>query len=90
METPVKILNIPVIAAAASMFATVVFAASLSATGVVKSVDTKRDSITLMDGSSYTLTEGFEAETFKAGEKVKIVFESKHGKKMASSVKVVK
>ena len=41
-----------------------------SATGVVKNVDMKKDSITLSDGKVYILTEGFEAETFKAGEKV--------------------
>jgi Cu/Ag efflux protein CusF len=66
------------------------FAAGMSASGVVKSVDTKHDSITLADGSMYTLAEGFEAETFKAGQKVTISFKMNHGKMMASSVKVVK
>jgi Cu/Ag efflux protein CusF len=66
------------------------FAASMSASGVVKSVDTKHDSITLADGSVYTLGEGFEAETFKTGQKVTISFKMNGGKMMASSVKVVK
>ena len=85
-----KIMSLPVFFAASCLLATAAFAASLSANGVVKSVDTKHDSITLVDGSTYTLAEGFEAETFKAGEKVAIVFQKKNGKMMASSVKVVK
>jgi Cu/Ag efflux protein CusF len=85
-----KIINLPAVFAASLLLATTAFAASMSTSGVVKSVDTKHDSITLMDGSSYTLGEGFEAETFKAGEKVAIVFVKKNGKMMASSVKAVK
>jgi Cu/Ag efflux protein CusF len=86
----VKIFNLPTILATSCMLATVSLAAGTSANGVVKSVDTKGDSITLMDGSVYTLTEGFEAETFKPGQKVTVVFVIKNGKMMASSVKVVK
>ena len=82
--------NIPVFVVAASLLATAAFAANMSATGVVKSVSTKSDSITLADGSVYILAEGFEAENFKAGEKVAIVFAMKNGKMIASSVKVVK
>jgi len=65
-------------------------AANMSANGVVKSVDTGRDAITLMDGSVYTLAEGFEAEKFTTGEKVTIIFMVKNGKMIATSVKVVK
>ena len=85
-----KIINIPVFVAAAGLLATVAFAADMSATGVVKSVDTKGDAITLVDGSVYILAEGSEAENFKAGEKVAIVFVLKNGKMIASSVKVMK
>ena len=85
-----KLLSIPAIFAASTLIATVAFAANLSANGVIKSVDTKSDSITLVDGSKYVLSEGFEAETFHAGQKVAIVFTTKNGKMMASSVKVTK
>ena len=76
--------------AATGLIATAAFAASMTANGVVKSVDTKGDSITLVDGSVYTLAEGFEAEKFVAGEKVTIIFKNKNGKMIATSVKVVK
>jgi Cu/Ag efflux protein CusF len=85
-----KIINLPVFFATSCLLATVAFAANMSANGVVKSIDNKDDSITLMDGSVYTLAEGFEAETFKTGQKVAIIFVTKNGKMMASSVKVVK
>lgn len=76
----------------------VVIAASLTAfgasaatiNGVVKSVDSKHDAITLQDGSMYTLAEGSEAENFKTGTKVAITYAKQHGKNIASSVKVVK
>ncbi len=85
-----KILSIPALFAASTLIATVAFAANMSANGVIKSVDTKSDSITLVDGSQYILSEGFEAETFKAGQNVAIIFTTKSGKMMASSVKVTK
>jgi Cu/Ag efflux protein CusF len=59
-------------------------------TGVVKSVDTSHDSITLTDGNVFTLAEGSEAENFKPGTKVAITFAKKHGDKVASSIKIVK
>jgi Cu/Ag efflux protein CusF len=85
-----KNIYLPAMLAASLAFATSTFAASQSTSGVVKSVDTKNDSITLVDGSSFTLGEGFEAESFKVGEKVVITFTKKNGKMMASSVKAVK
>lgn len=85
-----KLVNIPVSFVAVSLFATISAAASMSAIGVVKAVDTKHDSITLMDGKIYVLGEGFEAETFKIGEKVSIIFKKKNGRIVASSVKAVK
>ena len=57
---------------------------------MVKNVDMKKDSITLSDGKVYILTEGFEAETFKAGEKVAILFHGKGGRLFATSVKQLK
>ena len=85
-----KKILIPAFVATIGLIATAAFAASMTANGVVKSVDTKGDSITLVDGSVYTLAEGFEAEKFVAGEKVTIIFKSKNGKMIATSVNVVK
>ena len=84
-----KISNFLIMIAAACIFATIASAANMSASGVIKSVDSQHDSITLVGGGVYTLSEGFEAETFKAGEKVNIIFETKNGKMIASSVKAV-
>lgn len=89
MENNMKIINLSVMTLAVCLFASTAFAANMSANGVIKSVDSKHDSITLVDGGVYTLSEGFEAETFKAGEKVNIVFETKNGKMIASSVKAI-
>jgi Cu/Ag efflux protein CusF len=76
--------------AASATVAAVAFAADLSATGVIKNVNAKGDAITLDDGKIYTLSEGVEAETLKAGEKVSVVFHVKSGKMIATSVKIVK
>ncbi len=83
-----KKISIPVFFATSCMLATMALAATTN--GVVKSVDTKGDSITLVDGSVYILTEGFEAETFKPGQKVAVTFATKNGKLMASSIKITK
>ena len=80
----------PVLAAGIALLATAAVAAALTATGVIKEVNMKKDSITLMDGSAYILAEGFEAETFKAGENVTIIYSLKNGKMIASSVKATK
>jgi Cu/Ag efflux protein CusF len=85
-----KRIYLPAFFAASLMLASTSYAAGMSASGVIKSVDPRNDSITLVDGSSYTLGEGFEAETFKVGEKVAIIFTKKNGKMIASSVKAIK
>ena len=83
-----KKFGLPIFLAVSCMLATVAFAATVN--GVIKSVDTKGDSITLTDGHVYILTEGFEAETFKPGQKVLVTFADKNGKLMASFIKVTK
>ncbi len=85
-----KKILIPVLVAAGGLIANAAFAASMAANGIVKSVDTKHDSIMLNDGSEYTLAEGSEAEDFVIGEKVTIKFKTQNGKMIATSVKVVK
>jgi Cu/Ag efflux protein CusF len=76
--------------AASAALATAAIAANLSATGVITNVDAKGDAIALDDGKIYVLSEGVEAETLKAGEKVTVVFHVKSGKMIATSVKMVK
>lgn len=55
-------------------------------TGTVRSVNTKSDSVTLSDGTTYSLPEGIEAESVKVGEKVRIKFSSSHNQNRASSL----
>jgi Cu/Ag efflux protein CusF len=63
------------------------FAAAMDATGVIKSIDTKKNSITLADGKSYVLPTGFAIKSLKAGEKVTLVYDMKNNQMVASSVK---
>ncbi len=57
-------------------------------TGTIQSVDKNGDSITLSDGKTFTLPEGIEAETLKAGDKVVVTYTTtKAGKLAASSVR---
>ena len=58
--------------------------------GTIKFVDPKTDLITLSDGNTFVLSEGVEAETLKAGEKVKVTYSTAVGKLTASKVQVVK
>ena len=59
-------------------------------TGIVRSVTTKSDSITLDDGKVYVLPEGIEAESVKAGERVKIIYSQGKGKNQVSSLTKLK
>lgn len=65
-------------------------AAAADAQGTIKSVDPKTDSITLSDGKTFVLSEGVEAETLKAGEKVMVTYSTTAGKMTASKVQVLK
>jgi uncharacterized protein DUF1344 len=47
------------------------------ATGTIASIDKKGDSITLVDGKTFVLPEGIEAETLKVGEKVTITYSTR-------------
>lgn len=75
---------------ASILLSTAALAAGTTAVGTVKSVDKSGDSLTLTDGSTYVLSEGFEAESFVPGEKVAISFKMKNGKMIATSVKKAK
>ena len=64
-----------------------VFAAAMDASGVIKTIDTKANSITLADGKTYGLPAGFAINTLKAGEKVSLVYDMKNNQMVATSVK---
>jgi hypothetical protein len=82
------LITTPIVASI--LLSTAALATGTTAVGTVKSVDTNGDSITLNDGGVYILSEGFEAESFKPGQKVAISFKMKGGKMIATSVKMAK
>lgn len=55
-------------------------------TATVRSVNTRLDSITLSDGKVYVLPEGTEAESVKAGQRVKVKFSQSKGKNRVSTL----
>jgi Cu/Ag efflux protein CusF len=63
------------------------FAAAMNATGVIKTIDAKANSITLADGKTYGLPAGFVITTLKTGEKVAVVYDMKNSQMVATSVK---
>ena len=63
------------------------FAAAMTASGVIKTIDAKANSITLADGKAYVLPAGFAITTLKAGEKVAVVYDLKNSQMVATSVK---
>jgi Cu/Ag efflux protein CusF len=79
-------LLVPLTLAAAVGFSGVAFAAT-SAQGMIKSIDSKAETITLSDGHTYQLPKGFKLDSFKVGEKVSVLWEMKGGKYEASEVK---
>ena len=65
------------------------FAASLDATGVIKSINLKHHTVTLVSGRTYVLPEKFNLRPFKGGEKVSIYYVVKNRRFIASSVKAI-
>ena len=54
-----------------------VFAAGMEATGTIKAVDAKAMTVTMEDGTLYSLPAGFKIDAFKAGQKVTLTWELK-------------
>jgi hypothetical protein len=77
-------------AAAFAFFAMLPIGLAATASGTVKSVNSKGDAITLDDGEVFVLAEGTEAESVKVGTKVKITFSMKSGKMVATKVEASK
>ncbi|MEO8241219.1 MAG: DUF1344 domain-containing protein [bacterium] len=62
---------------AAVMVGSSVFAASMQAAGTIKAIDAKAMTVTMSDGTVYTLPAGFKLTDFKVGESVKLTWEQK-------------
>lgn len=53
------------------------FAATMTTSGTIKLIDAKAMTVTMLDGSVYTLPQGFKVADFKTGEKVTLGWEQK-------------
>ena len=73
-----------------SVLSQAAFAAALSDTGPIKTIDAKTSSITLDDGKVFVLPKGFKIETVKVGEKVAVTYAMKDKAMMAMEVTVAK
>ena len=65
------------------------FAASMDATGVIKSINLKHHTVTLVSGKTYVLPAKFSLKSLKNGEKVSIAYIVKNKHFIASSVKAI-
>lgn len=79
-----KKLIIPAVAATLMAFGASAYAAS--ATGMIKSIDTVKDTIVLSDGSVYSVPATVKMGQFKVGEKVTVTYQTQNGKMEVSGV----
>ncbi len=56
------------------------------AKGIVKDLNPQAASLTLEDGTQFSLPEGIDLEGIKAGDEVTVAYETKEGKKVAKEV----
>lgn len=74
-------------AAALMLFGGMSAAYAADATGMIKSIDTSKDTVTLDNGSTYSAPSSVKLSTFKVGEKVSVSYTTSNGKMEASSIK---
>jgi hypothetical protein len=65
-------------------------AAAEDVTGKVQAVNASERSFTLEDGTQIFLAEGLSPEAVKEGAKVKVTYEEREGKKIATAVEEMK
>ena len=65
------------------------FAATMNATGVIKSIHFKSHSITLANGKTYALPARFAIKNLRTGEKVWVAYEVQKKHLVAMSVKAI-
>lgn len=85
-----RALLIPAALVAAISTSGMAFAAAQHTAGTVKSFDVKAMTLTLADGSQYTLPKNFKDPGLKAGEKVSVSWEQNGAAKMADSVTITR
>ena len=73
-------------ASAAALFATMSIAYAAEATGVISSVDATAGTVTLDNGSTYSLPATVAAADLKVGAKVTITYDEADGKMTATAV----
>ncbi|MBZ7927262.1 DUF1344 domain-containing protein (plasmid) [Ensifer adhaerens] len=73
-----------------TLLAASALAASLSTTGVVKTIDPAKDDIVLQSGETFTLPTKFDVKKLKVGETVKITYVKQGNKLLASKVEMTK
>jgi hypothetical protein len=73
-------------ALAATFLATAAFAAASTDMGTIKSLDPVKHLVTLSDGKVFAAPTGWNFTTYKVGDKVKVTYELKGGKMMASEI----
>jgi Cu/Ag efflux protein CusF len=81
-------LIVPTAVAAVVLTSSMAMAAD-NVTGKIKSFDLKADTITLDNGTVYTLPKDFKNPGLKKGERVQISWSMTKGKHAASEVKVL-
>ena len=70
-----------------ALFAAVSIANAADATGVIKSIDTVKDTITLADGATYSAPASVKLSNYKVGQKVAITYTQSNGKMVVSALK---
>ena len=73
-----------------TMLAGSAFAAALSMSGVIKTIDTAKNDVVLQTGETFVLPAKFDLKTIKVGEKVKITYEKQGTKMVASDIAAAK
>jgi Cu/Ag efflux protein CusF len=80
-----KKVVLPALAAVLLASASAAFAAD--ATGVIKSIDAAKNTMTLDNGSTYVAPTSVKVSTFKVGDKVSVDYTMTNGKMEPSSIK---
>jgi len=73
--------------AAIAVVAATSFAFAADAKGMIKSIDTMKDTMTLDTGATYWAPSSVKLSTFKVGEKVDVTYTQANGKMEISAVK---
>jgi Cu/Ag efflux protein CusF len=73
-------------AGAAALLATVSLASAADVTGSITAVDATAATVTLDNGSTYTLPANADKSAWKVGDKVKITYDTANGKMTATAV----